>query len=154
MLIRLTKGKDKPHTLACVRDDGTSTWARLNIPPQHDLVHYAVETVLGLESSFYGLLARGWNIPDFEDREARKALEGSPEGVRTEYIVGLLQTELADGAEVEDFNAELRRMCGGRDVPPPEISPEDLRAIRAEVRRLLGLWLRLEPGAALELRFG
>jgi len=29
MQIRLKKGRDGPDSLACVRDDGTSTWRRI-----------------------------------------------------------------------------------------------------------------------------
>ena len=49
MVIRLTKGKgEKPGTLTCVRDDGTTTWQKSSeYFARHDLMHYAVETTLG-----------------------------------------------------------------------------------------------------------
>ena len=44
MTIRFTRGKGKPDTISCFRDDGTSTYSRGLVV--HDIVHYAVETGL------------------------------------------------------------------------------------------------------------
>ena len=47
--VRLKKGRDGPDSLACVREDGTSTWRRIQRGLAfHDLAHYAVETELGI----------------------------------------------------------------------------------------------------------
>ena len=81
LLIRITKGKGKPDTLTCRRPNGSSTWARCPGPAQHDLIHYAVETVLGLKHSFYSLVAQGYDIADFEVPGARKALNLPDEAV-------------------------------------------------------------------------
>ena len=63
MQIRLKKGRDGPDSLACVREDGTSTWRRIQRGLAfHDLAHYAVETELGLTEGFYGLVASGWTF--------------------------------------------------------------------------------------------
>ena len=70
LLIRMKKHPDGRASLTCVRADGTSTWqtpkaAQGHFFAQHDLTHYAVETILGCRQGFYGLLADGWNITDF-----------------------------------------------------------------------------------------
>ena len=67
MVIQLKKGRDGPATLACVRVDGTRTWGKEHpFFPVHDITHCAVESVLGYDQAFFGLIAAGWDIDDFE----------------------------------------------------------------------------------------
>ncbi len=85
MLIQLKKGRDGPATLACVRADGSRTWGKEHpFFPVHDLTHCAVESVLGFDQAFFGLIARGWDIDHFKPltdaqvsgvRELRSRLE-------------------------------------------------------------------------------
>jgi hypothetical protein len=78
MVIQLKKGRDGPATLACVRADGSRTWGKEHpFFPLHDLTHCAVESVLGFDQAFFGLIATGWNIDDFAKpgASARRALE-------------------------------------------------------------------------------
>lgn len=152
MIIRLTKGEGSRDTLTCVRADGSVTQSRFM--GQHDLVHYVVETVLGLKNSFYGLVAGGYDISDFNVAGASKALGLPAEAGQTEFIVGLLQTELSDGAEYEDFIEQLATACSARGVPAPDhFSELALAIIRDELRRLMGEWEKLAPGETLELSF-
>lgn len=154
MEIHFKKGKDGQDAIRCIRADGSSTWARLY--PSfigHDLAHYAVETVLQLKQSFFGLVQSGWNITEFEDRHKTK--EGLPlEAVQTEFMVNLLQTELAQGEYFGDFNAMLRSSCESKGVtPPPPISETQLLAIRESLHTNLIHWRRVKPGERLILVF-
>lgn len=156
MLIRMHRPKNaaKPAVLVCVRDDGSETIAAANVGVEHDLVHYAVETELGLRDSFYSLVARGWNIADFNVPAAAQNLDLPAEAGRTEFIVGLLQIELRNGEPYADFNAELARMCAERGVEPViHVDETALPRIRAKLGELLHAWVAVEPGAALELRW-
>ncbi len=154
MIIRLKKGKGKPDVLTCIRTDGSTTWTRLRIPAQHDLVHYVVETTLGLRDSFYSLVARGVDITDFEKPKEQQTFQTPTEAVQTEYIVGLLQMELANGAPYEDFNAQLRAMCEQNKFPaPPEIALEKIRRIYRAVGEILYEWQTIAPGQTFELTF-
>ena len=57
LTIELKKTKDGRPSLACVRPDGTRTWARVHpFLPTHDLTHGAVESVLGFDQAFFGLV--------------------------------------------------------------------------------------------------
>ncbi len=104
MIIRFKKSPpNKPHALSCIRSDGSTTWTRLRVPVQHDLIHYVVETTLGLRDSFYGLLARGVNITDFEKPKAERTFDLTDEAVHTEYIVSLFQMELPKRRTVRRF---------------------------------------------------
>ena len=54
LLVRIKKSADGHTALTCIRPDGTSTWQRqegavARFFPRHDLTHFAVESVLGLE---------------------------------------------------------------------------------------------------------
>jgi hypothetical protein len=146
MIIQLKKGKDGPPTLACVRADGSRTWARVHpFFPAHDLTHCAVESVLGFGQAFFGLVAAGWEIDDFARPGAARRL--SPEAVRAERIVGLLDLERASGRvyDVAEFDAAA--------PGEPPLTTTQLVAIRALRDELHGRWLALAPGETLDLPF-
>jgi len=159
MRIRFQKGKDKPDTLSCIRDggataDGSRTWTRLQpgFGAQHDLAHYAVETVLGFDGAFYGLLAQGRAIEEFADTEDRSWM--GDQALQAEAVVMALQYELAGTADPDAFADTVEESCRGQGTGvPPGLTPEAVTAMR---RRLMELWLRwraLPPGEALELEF-
>ena len=67
MKIQFKKENHKPSILTCTRTDGSTTWVKMYPGFEaHDLGHYAVETVLKFENAFYGMIAKGSNIEDFE----------------------------------------------------------------------------------------
>ena len=96
LLIRIKKKTDGSAALSCVRADGSTTWQRQDgqqgrFFPLHDLTHYAVESVLGFHNAFFGLLASGWDISDFEKKEMRTRMPG--EALLAELIVGFFDLE-------------------------------------------------------------
>lgn len=116
MKIAIKKGKHKVDTLCCTRADGSTTWAEIQkgFGAEHDLTHYAIETVLGYQHAFYGLLEQGHNIQDFEQARAKGNTELvfenlPPEAVITEYMVGLVYMEIGQG-ELADFNGQLNQI--------------------------------------------
>ena len=155
MIIRLTKGNNKPGTLTCVRTDGSTTRTRLHPNMfQHDLMHYAVETTLGLQKSFFGQVASGIDISEFNKPTNQRGFEIPVESIQTEYIVGLLQVELSDGAVFADFNDQLQRSLANKNIPIPEqLTNSALDKIRTKVKQLLNKWEVLQPGDYLELIF-
>src|SRR5687767_6468874 len=92
LVIRLKKGQNGGDTLTFVRRDGSTTWRRTS--PYfvvHDLMHYAVESTLGLQNAFIGLIASGKDIDDFDEG----ATDWLPEeAIAVEIITGQLQAEL------------------------------------------------------------
>ncbi|MHC5065916.1 MAG: hypothetical protein ACYTG5_18295, partial [Planctomycetota bacterium] len=104
MKVRWSKGRDKPDSLTCTRDDGTVAMAQLRpgFGPEHDFAHYAVESVLGRKQSFFGLVAGGLSIQDFEQAGAKQALELPDEAQQTEAFVYQLQMELRQGARKDE----------------------------------------------------
>jgi hypothetical protein len=153
--IQLKKGRDGPATLACVRPDGTRTWGKLHpFFPAHDLTHYAVESVLGLDQAFFGLIASGWAIDDFAAAGAARRL---PTPARwAEHVVGIFDRERARGRPMSAaaFREELTAALGGLSPPGfPELDDTTLQRVRILWRELHDRWQALAPGDTLTIPF-
>jgi hypothetical protein len=157
--IHFTKRTDGNAVLKCTRADGSTTWQRQEgnralFFPIHDLTHYAVETVLGFRSGFYGLMAAGWDIADTTGKGARGPLP--EEAVEVEYIVGALGSERAGdvACSAAQFNEQASLFAKGRGKSPPRIlTDNELDSVRTRIYELCALWSNLAPGATLELSF-
>ena len=68
--LRFKKKSDGTAVITALRADGSSTHHSIGksdaYGPIHDFSHYVVESYFGFPRGFYGLLAEGWNIEDFE----------------------------------------------------------------------------------------
>jgi len=153
--VQLKKGRDGPPTLACVRPDGTRTWARLHgFFPIHDLTHYAVESVLGFDAAFFGLIARGASIAAFTEPGAPARL---PVQARwAEQIVGLLDLErgMSRLLGADEFTAALGQALERHGLPPfRPLTDAELGRVRTLRGELQARWRGLTPGATLEISF-
>src|SRR5271169_6570573 len=105
--IQMTKRADGGFVLRCVRADGSATWQKQGghaaFFALHDLTHFAVESTLGYERGFFGLIAQGWEIEDTTGKGSRGHLP--PDAVEVERIVGMFDTERGSGVllTAEDF---------------------------------------------------
>ena len=153
MIIRFKKGKHqwkhKPDTLTCVRDDGSITWTHLHSGfVYHDFAHYVVETTLGFENAFFGLVAKGYDIPDFSEPKSTRLFEIPKEAINLEPIVGLLQTDLLESEAdregmFQSYSASL----------PVNITDKQLEVMQQQLRVLLQQWQDLQPGQSMTLQF-
>ena len=160
MKIQFKKSKDKPSVLTCIRKDGSITWVKIHPNFEvHDLAHYAVETILGFKKAFYGLIAEGFNIEDFElPRDQRPdALipENLPrEALQTEHMVNLLMTGLQKNTQDYEFTEQLNEILTQAGIPYPKLLTSDsLIKIKESLESLLSKWEAVEEGAMLELDF-
>ena len=159
LVIAIKKKTDGSAALACRRADGSVTWQRQEgaqgrFFPRHDLTHYAVETVLGMDQAFYGLVASGWGFGDFGPPWPRGPMP--VEAIAAELIVGYLDAERAAGVtwSAEDFNAKAAEYHSARGGAPGfELRETDLDLIRQSRALLLARWDALPGGATLELPF-
>ena len=160
LTIRIKKNADGSAALTCTRPDGSVTWQRQLgshglFFPRHDLTHYAVETVLGLHTAFYGLIASGWDISDFGPPYPRGRIPETA-GV-AELIVGFLDTERASGTRwsAADFNEKAAIFYRDHvlNIMPPTLTDDDLARIRQRRAELFSDWDAVAPGSALELQF-
>lgn len=157
--IRLRRGRDGPDSLTLTRENGTATWQHLpRGQAQHDLTHYAVESCLGFHGAFYGLVARGKDISDFDNRETRGTTPD--QAMLTEFLVNQILLEHASGAfaEAEEFNAIMlstlqNHRNGDWAHAHRPITPEELATIRTTARDLWRRWSQTAPGKKLTLTF-
>jgi hypothetical protein len=155
VVIELKKGRDGPTTLVCVRADGTRTWGKVaRFFPVHDLTHCAVESVLGFNEAFFGLVARGWSIDDFAVPGVAGRLPA--EAVWAESIVGLLDLERGTGTEwtAPEFNTALAESLMGQGRPAfRPIAGDVLARTRALRNELQARWEEVLPGGVLTVPF-
>ena len=157
LTIRMKKNADGGNSLTCTRRDGSVTWQRRESQqaaffPQHDLTHFAVETVLAHRNGFYGLLAAGWDLSDFGSPWARGRIPA--EADVSEAIVGFLDIERTTGAraEADELNQLIANRCAERGcATPAPITPEELEAVHRKRAELFAQWVALPAGEALEL---
>lgn len=155
MLIQLKKGRDGPATLACVRDDGTRTWGKEHpFFPVHDITHCVVESVLGFDQAFFGLIAAGWEIDDFANPGASGHMP--PQAIVAEHVVGVFDRErgLPQPLTAAEFNENVIA-----SLPPahqksfPAMNEAQLVQVRTRRSALAARWQQLAPGDTLEIRF-
>ncbi len=154
MIVNFHKGVDKRPTLHCLRPDGSDTRAPIQnvFGPLHDLGHFAVETTLGFTGGFFGLLAQGNSIQDFEERLDRSWI--GPQGLQAEAIVMALQYELNGALADGDFLEAVRASCTATGVPvPSELDACIHKAICERYRALRAAWDALLPGDTLSLHY-
>jgi hypothetical protein len=153
--IQLKKGRDGPPTLACVRADGTRTWSKVHpFFPVHDLTHCAVESVLGFREAFFGLVASGRDIDDFDRPGSASRLP--TEAVVAEHIVGVFDMERGVGQAFgeTEFNRGLNDALRAHGLPEfRPLSEEELHRIRSLRGELVSRWYSTAPGDTLEVPF-
>ena len=160
MLIQFKKGNAKPSVLKCIRSDESSTWTSIQSAIEfHDLAHYVVETELGFSNAFYGLVADGYNMEDFELPREQRPKQLLPanlpvEALQTEHIVNLLQVGQNTTDSEMDFLKTLRDILREKKIAfPDKLDVTSLRSIQLRLKGLLLSWKQLEPGDSLQLSF-
>jgi hypothetical protein len=160
LTIRVKKKTDGGAALTCIRADGSTTWQRQEkllgvFFPLHDLTHCAVESVLGFDRAFFGLLAEGWDISDFTGTGLKYRLPADAH--LAELIVGFIDLEQRTGAPMtpEECNEKIREFFNEAKLALPEftLDQSQLEAIRERRDELFAAWRTVEPGAALEVPF-
>jgi hypothetical protein len=159
MRVQFTKRNDGAVVIQFSRPDGSTTWRRYDkhavFFSYHDLTHFAVETTLGFESGFYGLIAGGWDIADTEGKGPR----GKPplESVLVEHIVGLFAGERVGGNQpltATEFNKQLRKTAANTGITVErEFTESELTATRGQYRELHDRWASVPNGGKLEVTF-
>ena len=160
MQIIFSKLKSKRNTLTCIREDGSRTWAQIHPGMEmHDLAHYAVETELGYQAAFYGLLKQGYDIGDFELPRSERPEALMPknlpaESLITEHLVNLLQISFVQGEEGMAMLDTLRTILQDNHLPfPNQLTPEKLEAIQSRLQSLMIDWRKIPDGGTFELTF-
>lgn len=122
----------------------------------HDLVHYTVEDTLGIADGIWGAIAGGVVFRSMRHASGRRpphADERSREMIRLHRDL-LMRAELIGGlceraAAVPE--AELNRFMSREPLMP--ITPEQLAAAAAALRRTARRWAQLRVGDRLQLEW-
>jgi len=164
MQLRFKKTRDG-CVLTCIRDDGSvdvQRSAQGAFFALHDLLHYAVESTLGLRQAFLGLLGRGWDFHTFEDHDDPRYKSLPAEALLAEHLVAILSRQFSDRAWedpalldlwAEEFNAELAVELTKADHPPYRASPAKLAAVCRRYLSMGSQWANTPVGEHLELEF-
>ncbi|NHF59784.1 hypothetical protein FK220_010565 [Flavobacteriaceae bacterium TP-CH-4] len=146
--------------MTCTRENGTCTYSALYPNLEiHDIAHFVVEKELGYADAFYGLLAQGHAISDFqlprkERPEALHPTNLASEALVTEHIVNLLQTYYARSESNTEIMTQLKPILEEHRLPyPSELTPDKLVRITRDLQRLMTKWEVLPSGGELELMF-
>jgi hypothetical protein len=153
--INLKKISPERSSLHCRRPDGTETWSRVHpFYPAHDLTHYSVETVLGLQQGFFGLIASGWELPDFIAKSVAARLP--TEAFWAECAVGVteLLANRASPPTLAMWQDALDQSVAGQKLPPFRgVTPREYGELNVLRTSLLARWAAIPVGEKLALDF-
>jgi hypothetical protein len=156
MRVQITKRPDGAGLLRCVRHDGSQAWQKQSERHAahfalHDLTHFAVESTLGYQNGFFGLLKQGWDMADVTGKGARGPLPR--QAIEVEEIVGLFDMERASRGTwtSTEFNncARIRADNGSSRI----LTNEEIVRIRDCRNALFARWAETPEGGVLELQF-
>jgi len=152
-------------TLTCMRADGTVAVQRSRhgaFFAVHDLLHYAVETTLGLRRAFLGLMAEGWEFENFTRHDDPKYRRLPAEALLAEQFVALLSARLGDlqapdpdvhALLAEEVSAELIAEAARGGTSVRALTPTDVAEIGRVFAALLRRWNELPEGEQMGLEF-
>ena len=160
MNIRFKKERNKASILSCVRDDGSVSWTKLHPNIEiHDLAHYVVETELGFQRAFYGLVNSGFDIQDFElaieDRPKELVPKNLPvEALQTEHLVNLIQVHFQNNIAPDDFVSMLETILSDAGLPMIKgLTTLKVQGLIEKIHVLYQNWTQLADNESLELIF-
>ncbi|MGE0480993.1 MAG: hypothetical protein AB7Q17_11030 [Phycisphaerae bacterium] len=126
----------------------------------HDLLHYAVETTLGLQQAFYGLMAAGRDFETFGDRSDPRYRAMPAEALFAEQLVDVLARRLGDPARrdadlwelwVGEVNDESATVLAGTEFADRRLERDELAEIARRFDVLAQRWAETPLGGHLEL---
>lgn len=148
MKLVFTKGPAKMDRMEMIHADGRVE--AIDCPKQriipHDMVHYAVETVLA---------ARGFISRVAAGEAAMLTMAGNEESDGVERLVEALQGDgWSGGTAPADEVIDLYRVtCEARNCPMLPVDAAAIGAIRARIAELTEAWAAVQVGESMELDF-
>jgi len=155
MEIKLTKNPSGDHILSCKRNDGTITWKHVSsFFISHDICHYAVETVVPFNNAFFGMVAAGTDIENFDLPKNQRNFQLSEEAIIAEHLVNLLTIEISQGKMenlLEVFSGIYEEHVGKKLYQV--ITEVKLEEIRHKLSGLVQEWKLMEETKTMTLIF-
>ena len=141
------------HVLSCERKDGSITWR--HITPffiSHDLCHIAVETTIPLRNAFFGMIANGIDISEFDRPKDQRTIQLNDEALLAEHLVNLLTIEYSQG-KIENFVeilSSIYKENGGASLNNI-ITEKKLEQIRNKFNELMVQWQSVPANGSMTL---
>ncbi|MBI1769039.1 MAG: hypothetical protein HYR67_11755 [Bacteroidetes bacterium] len=152
MDIIFKKGNTK-NTITCKRSESSSTWMEADrFMIAHDLTHFAVEKQLQIGKGFYGLVASGLDITDFEKKQKITPQQLPKESIKTELIVNLILTERHDGKKFESFDEAFNSLSKQFGISNEKFDADDLNKIHSQLNELLNHWAMLPVNESMIIK--
>lgn len=164
MHIRFKKVRDGV-VLSCLRGEDDAVVQRTahgGFFALHDLMHYAVETVLGFDQAFFGLVAAGWDFATFQDKADPRYHALPHQALWAEHLVAILSRRHSDRAWQDaellpvlaaEVNGELAVVLEAAKIPAFVVTPRQVTEIGARFEGLANRWAATAIGDHLELEF-
>ena len=153
MRILFRKISDERHELTIVRAGGRreSLLCETRSVLMHDFIHYTVESAAGIETGFWGLLARGRTLAEMNDRAGLPSADEAAEIATVERFVGALSGAVKEVPAAE-LIAGIRRYATAMDAEVPRwLTAAVVVDAQERLRGLVGAWRATKAGGALEL---
>jgi hypothetical protein len=155
MEIKLTKNPTGDHVLSCKRNNGTITWKHVSsFFISHDICHYAAEAVIPLNNVFFGMVAAGTDIENFDLPKEQRNFQLTEEAILAEHLVNLLTIEVTQGKLenfLEVFSGIYEEHVGTKLYRG--VTENKLEEIRNKLTDLLQQWNLLEETKTMTLLF-
>lgn len=164
MVIRLKKTGDGV-VMTCLRDGHAAEIQRSGHDgffALHDLLHYAVETTLGFDQAFLGLIASGWSFDNFTRRDDPRHRPLPGQALVAEHVVNLFSLALRTappqdpellGLLTDEINRDLAAVMRKGDVPAPRLTVDHVTTICERFGELSRRWATLPVREHLQLTF-
>ncbi len=162
MKLIITKGKTSDE-VAVHHPDGqvdTSEFPKQGVVP-HDAVHWIVEGQLAMASAFWGTVSSGLSIESVaglakEGGHASAKRAGLPDAaivemVQAERLVECFEADMwSTPSTPEVFREVLAAACAQSHVEVPQVTDEQIEAIRRALDALRESWVAAAPGEAVD----
>ena len=155
MKIVFTKTDRDEHVFSCIRKDHSTTWQHVSpFFMMHDLCHYAVETTLALKNAFFGIVASGIDITNFDLPKEQRNIQLTEEAIFAEHLVNLFVIDNTQGKMenlIEIFTDVYDVKKGSKLLN--HITEEKMDKIRKTYNDLLEQWKSTPVSESLNLMF-
>lgn len=155
MELLFTNTGNGEHVFTCIRKDGSVTWKKGSVFfMYHDLCHFAVETIIPLKHAFFGLVAAGADISEFDLPREQRTVAISEEAVFSEHLVNLFVTDHTQGI-IENIPGIMEAIYSeqGGSVNLALLTGQKIETIRNKINELVTQWKSVHEKKSLQLIF-
>ncbi|MEK7660097.1 MAG: hypothetical protein AAB343_02730 [Patescibacteria group bacterium] len=157
MKVSFIKESEQKYNLTCVRNDGTTTSADLEMRSyfKHDLMHFVVERMAHIDYGFFGKIIHGMQVEELSPKAIKVRNETmDPKEHALEMIVASLQKTHPTDTDVDEFIVRVSEYLAQLNVTPPHyFSVGFVRSVLKEFNDLLRKWHLLRHGGILTVNF-